>query len=75
MTESRQVLDAVQHGYLRLVDLPPILAVTKQRVSQIVAEREDLPERAKVIGRHRLWRRKDVARSRDTKPRVWAPVE
>ena len=52
----------VDQGYLRVSDIPPILGVTKQRVSQIVAEREDFPKPAKVIGRHRLWRRKDVER-------------
>jgi predicted DNA-binding transcriptional regulator AlpA len=49
--------------------------VTHQRVTQIVAERDDFPKPARVIGRHRLWRRKDVERWRDAKPRVWAPAE
>jgi hypothetical protein len=39
----------VENGYLRMTDIAPILGVTNQRVSQIVAEREDCPEPAKVI--------------------------
>lgn len=58
-----------------MTDIAPILGVSIQRVSQIVAEREDFPEPANVIGRHRLWRREDVERWRDAKPRVWAPAE
>ena len=49
--------------------------MTVQRVSQIVAERDDFPEPAKVIARHRVWRREDVERWRDAKPRVWAPTD
>lgn len=76
MPESGEILTLVEQGYLRMADIAPILGVTKQRLSQIVAEREDFfPEPAKVIGRHRLWRRKDVERWQDAKPRVWAPAE
>jgi hypothetical protein len=48
--ESAEILALVEHGYLRLTDIAPILAVTIQRVSQIVAEREDFPEPAKWSG-------------------------
>ena len=75
MPESAEVRALVEKGYLRMMDIAPILGVTTQRVSQIVAEREDFPKSAKVVGRHRLWRRDDGERWRDAKPRVWAPVE
>lgn len=52
-----------------------MLGVTIQRVSQIVAEREDFPEPAKVVGRYPLWRRGDVERWHDARPRVWASAE
>ena len=51
-----------------------ILEVSKQRVGQL-AQRDDFSATAKVIGRHRLWRGRDVERWRDAKPRVWAPTE
>jgi hypothetical protein len=50
-----------------------ILGVSSQRVSQMVAEREDFPQPAKVIGRHRCGDSRDVERWRDTKPRAWLP--
>ena len=75
MHESAEILDLVEQGYLRGIDIAPLLGVTKQRVSQIVAEREDFPKPATVGGRHRLWRRADVEQWRDAKPRVWAPSE
>jgi hypothetical protein len=56
-----------------MTDIAPVLGVSIQRVSQIVAEREDFPEPARVIGRHRLWRRRDVERWRDAQPRAWVP--
>jgi hypothetical protein len=68
--DSAEVLALVEKGYLRMTDIAPILGVTKQRVSQIAAEHEDFPVPAKVIGRHRLWRRRDGERWRDAQPRV-----
>ncbi|MGZ8602873.1 MAG: hypothetical protein ACXWXN_10195 [Actinomycetota bacterium] len=44
----------VEQGYLRMTDIAPIIGVTTQRVSQIVAERADFPDPATVVGRHRL---------------------
>lgn len=54
MPESAEILALVEQGYLRVTDIAPILGVTTQRVSQIVAEREDFPKPVKVIGRHRI---------------------
>jgi predicted DNA-binding transcriptional regulator AlpA len=71
--ESGEILALVEQGYLRIKDIAPILGVTKQRVSQIVAEREDFPQPAKVIRTASVWRLKDVERWRDTKPRAWLP--
>jgi hypothetical protein len=70
--ESAEVRDLIEQGFLRVIDIAPILGVTPQRVSQIVDEREDFPKPAKVIGRHRLWRRPDVERWRDARPRAWS---
>ncbi len=50
---------------MRQMDIAPILGVTVQRVSQIVAEREDFPAPAKVVGKRRLWRRMDGERWRE----------
>jgi len=69
--ESAEVRAPVEQGYLRVTDIAPILGVIIQRVSQVVAEREDFPKPAKVVGRHRLCRRADVERWRDAGPRVW----
>ena len=43
MPDSPEVRALVEQGYLRIKGIAPILALTKQRVSQIVAEREDFP--------------------------------
>ena len=52
MAESAEVRALVEKGYLRMIDIAPILGVTIQRVSQIVAEREDFPKPAPTaIGR------------------------
>ncbi len=75
MPDSPEVRALFEKGYLRMKDIAPILGVTVQRVSQIVAEREDFPKRAKVVGRHRLWRRADVEQWWDAQPRAWAPVD
>jgi hypothetical protein len=48
--ESAEVRALVEQGYLRMKDIAPILGVTIQRVSQIVAEGEDFPAPAKVVG-------------------------
>jgi hypothetical protein len=48
--KSAEARALVEKGYLRQADVAPILGVTKQRVSQIVAEREDFPKPAKVVG-------------------------
>ena len=50
---------AVDGGLLLQCHIAPILGVSRQRVSQL-ADRDDFPAPAKVIGRHRLWRRGDV---------------
>jgi predicted DNA-binding transcriptional regulator AlpA len=60
---GRERLSASEHGAL-------ILGVTRQRVSQL-AKRDDFPAPAKVIGRHRLWRREDVQAWFEAKPKIW----
>ncbi|HET6712621.1 MAG TPA: hypothetical protein VFI59_02795 [Actinomycetota bacterium] len=45
MPESAEIRALVEQGYMRVIDIAPNLGVTKQRVSQIVAEREDCPRR------------------------------
>jgi hypothetical protein len=62
MPESTEVRALVEKGYLRMTDIAPILGVRLQRVSQIVAEREDFPAPAKVVRQPRLWRCEDVER-------------
>ena len=74
MPESPEVRALIDEGFVRTVDIAPILGVTRQRVAQL-AERDDFPRPAIVMGRRRLWRREDVERWRDAKPRVWAPAE
>ena len=64
----------VEQGCLRVIDMAAILGVTHQRVSHIIAEREDFPLLAKLIGRRRMWRRKDVERWREAKRQVSAPL-
>jgi hypothetical protein len=59
--ESAEILAEVEHGYVRITDMPAILGVTYQRCAQL-AEREDFPAPAKATGRRRLWRRVDVER-------------
>ena len=54
MPEPAEIGALVEQGYLRVIDIAPILGVTKQRVSQVVAERNDFPQPAKVIGPHRF---------------------
>ena len=49
MPESLEVLEAVEAGYFRLADMPPIVGVTKQRVSQF-SRRPDFPAAAKLVG-------------------------
>ena len=44
--ESAEGRALVEQGYLRTTDIVPILGVTIQRVSQIIAEREDFPRPA-----------------------------
>ena len=44
MPDSAELRALVEQGYARIIDIAPILGVTKQRVSQIVADREDFPE-------------------------------
>ena len=61
---------AVESGYLLQSHVALFLGVTRQRVSQL-AKREDFPAAAKVICRHRLWRREDVERWRASRPRIW----
>jgi len=48
--ESSEVRALVEQGYLRMTDIAPILGVTIQRVSQIIAERETSPGRRKWSG-------------------------
>lgn len=67
MPESLEVLEAVEAGYFRITDMPPILGLTKQRCSQLT-RRSDFPSPAKSFGTRRLWRRGDVERWRDE---VW----
>ena len=50
MPESSEVRALVEQGYLRMTDIAPILGVTIQRVSQIIAERETSPGRRKWSG-------------------------
>jgi predicted DNA-binding transcriptional regulator AlpA len=71
--ESTRILAAVADGYLRQVDMVPLLGVTQQRVGQIV-DRDDFPSPALVIGSRRLWLRADVDRWIDARPRAWAPA-
>ncbi|HET6712517.1 MAG TPA: hypothetical protein VFI59_02265 [Actinomycetota bacterium] len=75
MPESAELRALVGQGYVRVIDIAPILGVTKQRVSHIVTERDDFPKPANVIGRHRFWRRKDVERWRNAQPKTWTSAE
>lgn len=63
------VEEAVESGLLLQMHIGPILGVSRQRVSHL-ATREGFPAPVKVIGRHRLWRREDIERWRDSKPKV-----
>jgi len=59
--ESAEGRALVEQGYLRTTDIVPILGVTIQRVSQIIAEREDFPRQRKtklaVAAALQVWRR------------------
>ncbi len=57
--ESAEVLEPVEGEFARLTDLSAILGVTKQRCHQL-AQRDDFPPPAKLIGERRLWLRSDV---------------
>jgi hypothetical protein len=70
MPESAEILALVERGYLRVADMPAMFGLTQQACSHLT-RREDFPAPAKVIGTRRLWRRRDVERWRDAKPRVW----
>jgi hypothetical protein len=71
--ESAEILALVERGYVRLADMPAMLGVSQQACSHLT-RREDFPAPAKVIGTRRLWRRRDVERWRDARPRVWSPA-
>ena len=68
MAESIEILAAVEQGFVRLTDMRSILGVTKQRCHQL-AQREDFPAPAKLIGTRRLWLRTSIEQWRD---QVWA---
>jgi hypothetical protein len=65
----------VEKSYQCMKDIAPDPRRDHSASQPIVAEREDFPEPAKVVGKHRLWLPEDVERWRDAQPRVWAPVE
>jgi predicted DNA-binding transcriptional regulator AlpA len=71
MPDSAEILALLDQGYVRPIDIARMLGVTRQRVIQVV-RRDDFPKSAKVIGQRRLWRREDLERWRDARPRVWA---
>jgi hypothetical protein len=59
--ESAEILALVARGYLRIVDIAALLGATRQRAGQ-VTQRPDFPAPTKVVGKRRLWRRRDVER-------------
>jgi prophage regulatory protein len=72
MPDSAEILALVERGHLRTVDIAALLGVTRQRAGQIT-QRPDFPAPAKLVGKRRLWRRPNVERWRDARPRVWHP--
>lgn len=45
-----------------VAEIAALLGITRQRVNQLVAQREDFPEPVAHLSAGRIWRRDDVAR-------------
>ena len=63
MAESSEIFAAVEQGFVRLTYMRPILDVTEQRCHQL-AQRDDFPSPAKMMGTRRLWLQSDLERWR-----------